>query len=111
MSYDFDMVIDTGGEYPATVEDVGSCTYNVAGMFCLALDNEQGIRALDGKTGRELIPILERAVSHIRHPDNAAAYREMNPANGWGSHEGAAETLERILAACRKHPKAKLSVC
>lgn len=111
MSYDFDMTIDTGGERPATVEEIGNCTYNVAGMFRLALDNEHGIMALDGKTGRELIPILERAVSRIRHQDNAAAYRKMNPANGWGSHEGAAETLERILAACRRHPKALLSVC
>jgi hypothetical protein len=109
MSYDAYMEIDTGGEWPSIVEEIGNMTSNVACMWYAAL-NDTDLRDLEGKTGLELIPILEAAVSHIRHPDNAAKYSAMNPSNGWGNHNGAAEFLEKILAACRLHPKAKLSL-
>ena len=108
MSYDASMTIDTGGPDLATVAEIGNCTSNVSGMWLLALG--EPLRDLDGRTGAELIPLLERAVSHIRHPSHAAVYRGMEPSNGWGSHEGAARYLERILAACRAHPLARLEI-
>lgn len=120
MSYDTSMVIDTGGPEPAEVAEIGNMTSNVCGMWWLAIEGRPwtdadwgtwdttGLAGCHGKTGAELIPVLEQAVSHIKHPDHAATYRAMTPENGWGSHFRAAEYLERILAACREHPKATL---
>jgi hypothetical protein len=108
MGYDIWMAVDTGGEQPATVEDVGGCTYNVSGMFTRALGFH--LSDLRGRTGRDCIADLERAVSHMRHPDNRAEYQAMNPSNGWGDHDGAAAFLERLLAACRRHPLAVVTM-
>jgi hypothetical protein len=111
MSLDTYLEIDTGGAEPATVCDIGNHTHNTHNMWDLALaqgDASHGMRTLDGMLALAAIPILEKAVSHIRHPDNAATYKAMNPPNGWGSHDSAAAYLERILAACREHPKARL---
>lgn len=109
MSYDCSMVVDDGDEYPSEVCDIGNYTSNVSMMWYLALGGI-GLDALHGKTGLELIPVLEKAVSHILHPANKAIYQQHVPSNGWGSHEGAAKYLESILAACRKYPKAMLDV-
>jgi hypothetical protein len=109
VSYDCYMKIDAGGNEPATVCDIGNYTSNVSPMWMRALGGAR-LSDLDGRSGRDLIPIFEAAVSHIRNPDNVAAYRAMEPANGWGSHDGAARYLEKILEACRKHPKALLRV-
>ena len=105
MSYDAYMMMNTGLE-DCSVEYIGNMTSNVSGMWTLALGFP--LRQLEGRTGEECIPNLERAVSHIRHPQNVEAYKKLNPPNGWGNHEYAAEYLEKILAACRRHPKAKL---
>lgn len=106
MSYDTSLMIDTGGPNPTEVEDVGNMTCNVYPMWTKALGFH--IADLEGKLGGDCIEALEKAVSHIRHPDNAATYKAMNPENGWGDHDGAARYLENILAACRRHPKAFL---
>ena len=107
MSYDVWMTIDTGGPDPAEVYSAGNMTSNVAPMWRHA---GADVAEMHGKTGAECIPILEAGLSHMRHPDNAATYRAMNPSNGWGSHDGACEFIERILAGCRAHPRATVHV-
>jgi hypothetical protein len=102
------MEIDTGGESPASVDDVGNYTYNCGDMFAAALGFD--LSDLRGRTGAACIADLERAVAHIRHPDHRAEYEAMNPPNGWGSHAGAATYLERLLAACRSHPRATVAM-
>lgn len=104
MSYDIYMQVDTGGEYPATVCDVGNYTSNVCGMWQKAL----GMRLQDirDKTGLECIPILENGVSNIMNPETRDEYIEMNPKNGWGDYAGACRYLQSVLDACREHPKA-----
>lgn len=108
MSYNTYMQIDAGGEWPATVCDIGNMTSNVSGMWAKALGFP--LADMEGWDGARCIPALESAVSHIRSPEHRTAYREMEPSNGWGSVEGAAEYLERILAACREYPKAHLHI-
>ena len=114
MSYDCYMQIDTGGEYPATVAEMGNYTSNCSPMWRKAISEATkrncGLGDLEGKTGAELIPILEAAVSHMRHPANRADYTALNPTNGWGEYASAAKYLEGILTACREHPKAFLHV-
>lgn len=111
MSYDCYMVTprcEACGSH-GTSEEIGNMTSNVSGMWTKALGGVR-LRDLDGKTGADLIPLLEAAASHIRHPDNRAAYVAMEPGNGWGSHDGAADCLEKILRACRQNPRATFQV-
>lgn len=64
-----------------------------------------GLADLHGKSGKFCAPILEVALAHMREPEHAAMYAEMNPANGWGSHEGATRYLAKCLSACRNFPE------
>ena len=109
MSFDVDIVIDAGGEWPAVVEVIGKPTDNISPMFDLAL-GEDGLRGLDGSNCAEAIGILEAADSHVNHPDNLASYEWHNPANGWGCHGTAKNIIRKLLAACRDHPEAFIRV-
>jgi hypothetical protein len=118
MSYDTYMVIDTGGEYPATVKEIGNMTSNVSPMWSLALQaagckpEQEGHRfllsKLEGWSGADAIPVLEKAVAHIYDAANYETYAALNPENGWGDVDSARRYLRNILEACREHPKAKL---
>lgn len=107
MSYDIWLAIDTGVR-EASVEEVGNMTSNVSPMWAKALGFPLG--DLHGRIAGECIADLERAVSHIRHPDHRRDYEAMNPPNGWGNHDGAARYLETLLAACRDHPKTTIRI-
>lgn len=109
MSYDIYLTIDTGGPEPATVHEVGNMTSNVSGMWRLALDGIS-LAELHGQECGECIPLLVRAVEHMRDPANTATYEAMNPANGWGNHESATRYLNNLLNACRAHPKATIDI-
>ena len=106
MSYNVGFTMDTGGSESTMVGDSMNYTSNVSGMWKLALC--MPLSKLDGMQATVALPLLEKAVSHIRHPDNRAKYEAMNPDNGWGDHNGAAEVLEWMLAMCRQHPKTKI---
>lgn len=109
MSYDGWLVIDTGGDEPATVAELGNCTSNVAPMWRRAL-HEAGedirLRDTEGRTAGEVLPLLRRAVTHMEgHP---GVYKAMNPANGWGDYEGALNYLRGVAELCQRHPKTTL---
>ena len=70
-------------------------TYNIAPMFALAIGEEEGIRFLDGKTGRECRPILKRAILDME--SNMSVYRDLNPENGWGRAEDAVSVLRTLF--------------
>ena len=106
MSYDAYMRIDTGGEYPATVHEIGNMTSNVSHMWTKALGRP--LRDFEGWPGGVLIPLLEGAIQHI--DQHRAEYEAVNPPNGWGSVDSARRYLASILEGCRKHPKALLAL-
>ncbi len=108
MSYDIYLAIDTGGEYPATVADVGNMTGNCGGQWYKALGCS--LSALHGKNAGECIPMLEAAVSDMHKPENREAYKALDPPNGWGSLEHARTYLEDLLKACREHPKTTIRI-
>lgn len=39
-----------------------------------------------------------------------AKYRELNPANGWGSYEGLVKFVESYLIACKDYPEAEIKI-
>jgi hypothetical protein len=106
VSYDVDLVIDTGGEGPAHVMEIGNYTYNCGEMFALALGHRLG--ELHGRLAGESIPNLRRAVLRFEH--EFAQYQALNPPNGWGDAKGALNFLRDILAGCELHPKTTIRV-
>jgi hypothetical protein len=109
VSYDVDFCIDTGGPEPAYVTDGLNHTWNCSSMFCLALGGD-GINGLHDKRAGDELPRLRQAVEHISDPANAETYAEMNPSNGWGSHDTATRFLKAILANAEAHPKSTILV-
>ena len=107
MSWDIELVIDTGGDSPACVDVVGNMTWNVSPMYYDALGDD-GLRQLDGMLSRDAITILKHAIKKME--DNPDHYRAMNPKNRWGNYEGALEFLRKLLNSCIKHPKTTIRI-
>lgn len=101
------MEIDVGGDEPATVRTGLGYTYNVSPMFYDAMGGE-GIRGLDGKLGRDALPLLRSAIEKMA--GNPEKYRAMNPENGWGNYDGALRLLRDLLEWCESAPLATLVV-
>lgn len=106
MSYDVFIMIDTGDEWPAVVQDCGNYTYNCGGMLNLACGKY--LSDLDGMPCTEVAPILITAVKDMA--ENPDKYIALNPDNGWGSFDGFRSYLLGILTACQRHSKAQLKV-
>lgn len=107
MSYDIYLEIDTGGESPATVYEVGNYTSNVSGMWTQAL-NDRALYEFDGMAATEAVPLLDAGIAAMEA--DPAGFRELNPANGWGRYEGALDYLRRLRAGCVEHPKTVIRV-
>lgn len=104
MSYDVTLEVDAGGPEPVEAW-WGNYTSNCAPMWRKA---GADLEEMHGKTAKDVAPVLEAAIQAMESdPD---AYAAMNPANGWGDHISVREFLERFAVACRKYPKAKVSI-
>lgn len=106
VSYDITLTIDTGGEFPATVCEVGNYTYNVSPMYVKALGCS--LSDLHDSNCGESIERLRKAV--IEMSEHPADYRALNPSNGWGNYEGALAYLRKLYEGCIQHPKATIDV-
>jgi len=72
-------------------------TYNYAKHYYKVIDEEKGIRFLYGKSGKESIPILEKAIAQLGD-DVDKDY--------WKDTEGNAKVaLEQLLAMAKMRPK------
>lgn len=124
MSYDTSIMIDSGGEYLAELEDVGNYTGNVSTMYYKAMpglypggskynghgepDPCSGLPGISGLACGEAIGILDSGIKYME--DHATELRELNPSNGWGDYEGALGYLRDIRAAVVRHPKGVIGV-
>ena len=116
MSYDVDMCVDTGRDYPAEVHGCGNYTYNVSGMYHAVLrgpsthehGRSHGLYSLHGVTGAEALPHLDDAIRDFEA--RREEMESMNPGNGWGNAEGALRFLRSIREGCERHPKAMVWV-
>lgn len=102
------MDFDAGGPAPyhATLADL-NITHNVIPMWRLA-GVVDALYESHGTLAGEHLDVLQAGV--LRMKTDPAAYRGLNPANGWGNYEGALRFLEEWLAACEAHPKATIGV-
>ena len=106
MSWNAYMMIDTGGDSPAVVEDIRNVTYNNSGIFkALGVHPED----IEGKPGRELTSPIAKALRESYKPQRERELLALEPKNKWGGLDDVRAFLEKALAACKKHPKAVLS--
>lgn len=103
MSWDAYMQIDTGSEYPATVEEIRNVTYNNGAIF-KALGAYP--KDLEGKLGVDAAKIITSAIEEASKPEREAELLKLAPENGWGGLDDVKDFLGKALEACRKHPKA-----
>ena len=110
MSLDLALAIDTGGPEPARVWGEWSCTHNVTPMWRAALPTGESLGAfLEGKTAAEALPGLRAARAAME--DSPTRFRALQPANGYGTYQGALERLREVVAAAVAHPLASWEVC
>jgi hypothetical protein len=110
MSYDIWLTttVDTGAPEPLsiTVVEVGNMTSNVSGMWRKALGHSLG--DLDGRTAGDCTAALEQAVTAM--DQDPEPYMAMEPANGWGSYDGALRYLRTLATGCAEHPKTVIRI-
>ena len=102
-------------------------TYNLTPIFDLALtgepmpnsdvsegavvllgaktDRPRGLRILSGRTGRDTLKQLDAAVFALcDSSEKEAAFRALEPSNGWGNLDGARDVMKRLRTAAKEHP-------
>ena len=110
MSYDIHMLVSPCthcGRYPTEELDL-NVTWNVGPMFVRAIEHKKGIRVLNGQSGESCHFLLGRAINNM--VESKTEYMKMNPKNGWGSYEGALETLKIIRVWCKNYPDGIIEV-
>lgn len=117
MSYDIDYDVPpcvTCGR-SADPGELGNPTYNLTGIFDLALtgealpnpetaDRPRGLRVLTGRTGVETLAQINGALDRLRDDRWRDRFHALEPDNGWGTIRGAIETLERLRDAAAQCP-------
>lgn len=58
------------------------------------------------QTAGELIPILSKGIEELK--SDPEKFRELEPANKWGTYETFVPWVERYLAACEENPDATI---
>lgn len=112
LSVFLEVYADTGGSEPHRVELYwANITHNLnrmaqeAGVYQhLWRPEEIGIERAE-----QLIEPLTKALETLKA--EPGRFTALNPENGWGSYDGFVPWIERYLAACKEHPKARVGVC
>lgn len=100
MSYDVRLE-DQDGNY---VAEVGNYTANVEEIWELALGFP--IRECQRQKARLVDISLRKGITRLRTPRFRPAFVALEPSNGWGSTDRAADFLEKLADTCKKHPNA-----
>lgn len=91
-----------------------NATFNLRKFFVTFVDNEDGIKALHGMTGRAAALKLAAAVSKFAvyrdFNDDAVLDREFSSPNGWGTWEDGFRFITNLLEACLKNPRKRVHV-
>ena len=85
-----------------------SYTYNVSRMYYRAFVGttieQEGIRGLNNKAARTVIPVIEHAIQYFeRHREELIV---LEPLNKWGDYAGALRLLRVLLNHAQRHPRA-----
>lgn len=124
MSYNAYILIDSGGDELAEIEDMGSYTRNVGAIYRRVLpgpylgggkyrgegepEPQGGLPGLSGLPCDHAAGLVEAAVKEMLQRQQEL--KALEPDNGNGSYGGALHYLIAIGVACRKHPKGILAI-
>lgn len=105
MSAGYWLEVDLPGmSEPLQVGQNHNCTYNLGPMLRAAGFPQWA--ALLGAPASEVGGVLTSVADELRRaPDR---YRQYNPANGWGSYEGALEFLNNFAGDCALNSAARI---
>ena len=85
-------------------------THNLGGMA-----TEAGIyqalwrpEEINAKYAGDIIPILEKGLEDMKV--RPAHYRQFDAENGWGTYDDFIPFLDELLTACKRAPKAEITV-
>jgi len=106
MSWNACMVIDTGGDEPAVVEEIRNITYNNSKIFTALGIHPNDIK---GKLGSKVASTIEKALRESHNPKRERELLALEPENKWGGLDDVRDFLGKAVTACKKHPKAFLS--
>ncbi len=56
----------------------------------------------------DLIPLLRDGLDTLR--TRSEHFKQFNPSNGWGNHDGLIRFVQKYLAACERYPEAQVRV-
>lgn len=87
----FDLAL-TGEPLPNP--DVGECE---AVLFGTPTDRPRGLRVLNGRRAADTVEQLRMALVQLHDPGKHAAFRKLEPYNGWGTLKDAVLVLKRLL--------------
>lgn len=77
-------------------------TYNVSQMWYEVYPEDEGMVQIDGMTGREAAPKIQKAIWEME--SKKKFMKKLEPDNGWGSYEGFLQFLNKVLEACKECP-------
>lgn len=107
MSYDIDFELD-GGAGPIRVGRDFNYTSNCAPMWRMAMPLTDGLAGLEGTSCKSAAVTLAAGIARMEA--DPAAYRKLNPANGWGDYDSTLELLRDLLAQCKSIPNATVRI-
>jgi hypothetical protein len=105
MSYNVNFLIDTGAPDLQSVADF-NFTSNCQPMFAMAIDG--GLWALHGKGARYCAETLRAALHDMQQ--RQCEYKELDPANGWGSFDSAFLFVQTLFEASIVHKNCIITV-
>lgn len=108
MSWWVGMEVNVGAEQNVCLGYERNVTYNLSPMFYGSINYKEGLKYLDGKYGKDCVPVLKVALG--RMIKYKADYIKLNPKNGWGDYGVAVDVIKEMLDWCQKMPKAKMYV-
>lgn len=107
------MEVDTGGTEPYYLELFSAnITHNLGDMAAAAgiynaLWHPYELNDGSDPTADVLIPWLENGLKNLK--ENPDHYKKFNSPNGWGMYDNFVPFVEKVLDACKKHPKATVN--
>lgn len=104
MSYDVYLGCHSCGQ--DLIRGGNNMTSNLARMWSAA---GAPLDEWSGRLAAEVLPKLQSAIDELTN--NPHQFVEMQPENGWGTHQDCLGFLQRIRDAACRDPSATLSVC
>lgn len=105
------MDVDTGGEEPYFLELFdANITHNLgemadkAGIYTALWSPEKLLDWKANPTAGMLIDPLEEGLEKLK--SNPDYFKKFDSPNGWGVYDNFVPFVEKVLDACKKHPKA-----